>query len=475
MKTLKLRTKLTLTYSAIFALLLAGTIAWFYNVFAYQLDKDLGEELNERAIAVRNFLRIRPDGVSLVYDATDPDEAYFVNLAARYYQVYDIESGRLIARSQEMQAIGFQYTPEELKNVLRGPRITGIRTDQVSLWAYNDVVHGSDGRPCLLQVGVSLEPRNAALRRLFQVGIWLIPVGVLSAITLGWWIAGRALRPVLDLSAAAQEIGISRLDKRLPVRGAGDELDRLTTAFNEVLDRLEQAVRQMREFTANISHELRTPLTVLRGEAEVALSRVHTEDEYRRVLESQLEEIDKLSHMINRMLTLARAEAGQITLARDRVSLVQLVGAVAEQMEPLAESKGLSLSTTPGDDVVVIGDFGWLERAILNLLDNAVKFTPPGGRIELGIRSQEGRAVVEVRDSGVGISAEALPHIFERFYREDSSRSREVEGSGLGLSLVQWIVEQHHGRVTARSAPHQGSIFRIELPLAAGDALSRGD
>jgi heavy metal sensor kinase len=236
------------------------------------------------------------------------------------------------------------------------------------------------------------------------------------------------------------------------------------------MDRLEQAVRQMKEFTASISHELRTPLTVLRGEAEVVLSKPGTASDYRRVLESQLEEFEKLSQMINRMLTLARAEAGQITLARDSVCLADLAAAAAEQMEPLAASKGLSLTTACEGKVAVTGDPGWLERAVLNLLDNAVKFTPPGGRIEIAVRSENDTAVLEVRDNGMGISAEALPHIFERFYREDSSRSRAIEGAGLGLSLVEWIVRQHQGRVSVTSRPKQGSTFRVELPLADGPA-----
>lgn len=470
MKPVKLRTKFTLIYTGIFALLLAGTIASFYNLFAYQLNKDLTEELGERAVAVRNFLRLEGGRVRLVYDATDPDVAYFVSLATRYYQIYDIGSGKLIARSPEMEATGFQYTPDEVRELVRGPRLSGIETEQVSLLVHNDLIRSAEGHLCLLQVGVSLEPKNAALRRLLQVGLWLIPVGLTATVGLAWWIGGRALRPVLDLASAAREISISRLDKRLPVRGAGDELDLLAGTFNEVMDRLEQAVRQMKEFTASISHELRTPLTVLRGEAEVVLSKPGTASDYRRVLESQLEEFEKLSQMINRMLTLARAEAGQITLARDSVCLADLAAAAAEQMEPLAASKGLSLTTACEGKVAVTGDPGWLERAVLNLLDNAVKFTPPGGRIEIAVRSENDTAVLEVRDNGMGISAEALPHIFERFYREDSSRSRAIEGAGLGLSLVEWIVRQHQGRVSVTSRPKQGSTFRVELPLADGPA-----
>jgi len=469
MKPVKLRTKLTLIYALIFGLLLTGTGAWFYNLFAYQIDKDLEEELSERAIALRNYLYINGDRVELIYNTNDPDEAYFVNLAARYYQIYDAESGKLLARSREIEAIGFQYSADEVKEVIQGPRLAALKTDQLSLLVRNDLIETIDRRKCLLQVGVSLEPRNNAVSRLLQVGIWLIPVGLILAISLGWWAAGRALHPMLVLSSAAREITVSRLDKRLPIRGTGDELDQLASAFNEVLDRLDKAMQQMKEFTSNISHELRTPLTVLRGEAEVALSKASTEKDYRRVLESQLEEFEKLSRMIDQMLILARAEAGQIKLMREVVCLSDLGKIVAEQLEPVAANKGLSLVSSSNGKVDVIGDRGWLERMLLNLLDNAIKFTPAGGHINVTIASSNNQAFVEVRDDGIGISSEALPHIFERFYREDPSRSSELEGTGLGLSLVQWIVQQHHGRVSVASKPGQGSVFRVELPLAPDD------
>jgi heavy metal sensor kinase len=269
------------------------------------------------------------------------------------------------------------------------------------------------------------------------------------------------------LTASAAKIGISNLSVRVPLRGSGDELDRLAETFNQTLARLEDAVQQMRQFTASISHELRTPLTSLRGEAEVALLEARSPESYRRVLTSQLEEFDKLTQMINRLLTLARAEGGEIHLASDPVDVSALVSSLAGQMEPLASWKNIQLHVRVEDDVFVAGDPGWLECAVLNLLDNAVKFTPEGGVVDVVVAQNGNSACLDFRDTGIGIPADALPHVFERFYRAEPSRSKEYEGAGLGLALVKWVVENHHGRVSVESAVGQGSCFQVSLPMAS--------
>jgi heavy metal sensor kinase len=467
MKPLKLRTKLTLFYAASITLLLSVAGALFYNLLSYQLDRDLRDELQERTAGLRGYLRFEGDQATLVYDPTDPEEAFFVDTATRYYQIYDAATGAMIVRSQQLQGLNFQYTPDEVRDLVRGSAsFTGIETDQVDLLLHNDLVRAPNGRSYLLQVGTPLTLRKNALSRSLRIILWLLPSGILLAILSGWWIAGRVLRPLESLSAAAQQMSISQLHKRLPLTGTGDELDQLGNTFNDMFGRLEKAVGQMKDFTASISHELRTPLTVLRGEAEVALVRARTEEDYRRVLESQLEEFGKLSQMIDHMLTLARAEAGQIKLARDHVNLSDLAQSLVEQMETVAASKTITLAAKPDGEVIVIGDSGWLERVILNLLDNAIKFTPEGGRVEVSVRSLPGEAVLEVRDSGIGISTQALPHIFEPFYRGDPSRSREFDGAGLGLSLVEWIVKEHQGRISVESQPEHGSVFRVAIPLA---------
>jgi two-component system, OmpR family, sensor kinase len=269
---------------------------------------------------------------------------------------------------------------------------------------------------------------------------------------------------VKQLTEAAETIGISGLDQRLPLSGTGDELDRLSITFNDMFARLEKAIGEMKQFTASISHELRTPLTALRGEAEVMLLQPHSTEEYRRMLVSQLEEYDRLGRLINRLLTLARADAGDIRMHPTPVDLSQLAQYLVEQLEVVASSKQVMLSIESKEPVYVEADHDWLETVILNLLDNAIKYTPEGGRVTMRVENRGTERMLEIRDTGIGIPPEALPHIFERFYRVDPSRDSSKEGVGLGLSLVQWIIEQHHGRIEVTSEPGKGSCFTVRLP-----------
>ena len=240
----------------------------------------------------------------------------------------------------------------------------------------------------------------------------------------------------------------------------------MASAFNETLAHLEHAVGEMRQFSSALAHELRTPLAALRGEMELALLRPGSEREWRTSAASQIEEIDKLTRMVNQLLTLARAESGEIPLAHEAVDLGALAATVTEQLEPVAQAKDLTLDCVVRQPVTVKGDSGWLERLLLNLLDNAIKYTPSRGRISVGVSRENDQARVDVSDTGPGIRADALPRIFERFYRVDPARSSAVEGAGLGLSLAKWIVDRHQGRIDVRSEPGKGSTFTIWLPVS---------
>jgi signal transduction histidine kinase len=228
---------------------------------------------------------------------------------------------------------------------------------------------------------------------------------------------------------------------------------------------LEKAVGEMKQFTASISHELRTPLAVLRGEAEVALMQANSPEQYRRVLSSQLEEFEKLSRMINQLLTLARAESGDVAIAQEPVNISNMTRSIAEQLEPVAASKDVTLASNCDPDVMLRGDASWIERVILNLADNAIKFTRPGGHVWVTVSKKRNDAILEVADDGIGIVPEAIPHIFERFYRADPSRANRADGAGLGLSLVKWAVDQHHGSIQVESTPGSGTRFAVKIPL----------
>jgi heavy metal sensor kinase len=461
---LALRTQLSLIYSVIVGLLITTLSLVYYHTLARQLDADATENLTELTSAMHGYLRFNEGLPSLVYDASDLEQVAFIETASRYYQVYDADDGRLLVQSRALQPLGLQYTPEEVRAFREDPFVGDVSTDRGRIRLSNSLLTPSPGESYLLQVGVSLDAVDAALDHFFTLLLWVVPTSVLVVCVTGPWMARWALAPLAGLAAKTRAITVADLGQRLPVRGAGDELDALAEAFNDTLARLERSVGEMRQWSTAIAHELRTPLAALRGEAELALMRGGLSADHEQTLVSQLEEFDKLSRLITQLLTLARAEAGEIPLASDRVPLAPLVESIVEQMEPLAAARDLSLRCGHLDPAVVYGDAAWLERLILNLIDNAIKFTQAGGEIAVTLRQDQDTARLEVADSGIGIEAAAVPHLFERFYRADPSRSPGSEGTGLGLSLAKWIVDRHHGRIDVTSEPGRGSTFAISLP-----------
>ena len=464
MRPLTLRTKLTLFYSITVSVLLTGFAFIYYHVLSAGLDRDLTEEVRDRTSGLRGYLRFEEGQPVLNYDSNDPGEVSFINTATRYYQVYEIRSGTLLSESDELRAAGVEYSPADVARYARqSPFFIDIHTDQGKLRLLNEAVP-AEGDAYLLVVGGSMQPMEDTVNSFLEALVWLIPSGVLLAAIASWFMAGKALEPVAALAKAAGDIAVSRLDRRLPVRGTNDELDNLASQFNGTLARLEKAVGEMKQFTASISHELRTPLAVLRGEAEVALMQSSSSDQYRRVLASQLEEFEKLTRMINQLLILARAESGEVEIAHEPVHISAMAQSIAEQLEPVAASKGLSLLWECRQNVTLNGDSGWIERIILNLVHNAIKFTRAGGHVHVRVSRDAKNAILEVRDDGIGIPTDAIPHIFERFYQADPSRSDRSEGVGLGLSLVKWAVDQHGGSVEVESTPGHGSRFVVKIP-----------
>jgi heavy metal sensor kinase len=440
-----LRTRLTLFYSGVLTLLLTTLGIVYYHAFARQLDVDANTTLNEITSGVHGYLRFERGMPILDYDRGDPAQASFIEEATRYYQVYDAKTGRLLVQSPALEPLGVQYTPDEVRAFGSQPRLLEVQTDQRRIRFSNSVIAPSDGESYLLQVGVPLDPMDEALDRFLRLLLWSLPVGMLVAALTSRWIAGRALVPLVQLAEATRTIDVTDLRRRLPVRGAGDELDEVAQSFNEALARLEQAVIEMRQFSTAIAHELRTPLAALRGETELALIQARSPDEYRRGLEGQLESLDRLARLISQLLTLARAEAGDIPLKREPVDLGALSGSIVEQLEPVAHARGLTLGCQAVNrEVTVIGDRGWIERLLLNLLDNAIKFTPAGGRITVRISQDRGVARLEVEDTGIGM--------------QDGG-----EGRGLGLRLVKWIADRHHATIDVASQPGAGTTFTLNF------------
>jgi signal transduction histidine kinase len=307
--------------------------------------------------------------------------------------------------------------------------------------------------------------------------LWTIglsaPILLIVASLGGYWMSARALGPVDEIARAAQFISAQNLSERLPSSGAGDELDRLSQVLNGMLTRLESAFQRITRFTADASHELRTPVAIIRTTAEVTQARPRTVEEHGEAWKRVLAQTERTSQLIDDLLTLARADAASDGLAFEPVDLRRTVEDACEEMRVVADMKGLCLrsSIAPEWDQAercLVGDSDAIRRALLILIDNGIKATPPGGEIEvaLGIEGPTpGVSIVSVKDTGIGISNEDLPYIFDRFYRVAKDRSRYTGGAGLGLSIAQWIVSRHSGEMVVESVVGQGSTFRMRLPL----------
>jgi heavy metal sensor kinase len=267
------------------------------------------------------------------------------------------------------------------------------------------------------------------------------------------------------MAKRAGKITAERLGERLPIGNPNDELGHLGRVFNETLGRLECSFEQLRRFTADASHELRTPLTAIRSVGEVSLQKTGDAEYYRDTIGSMLEEANRLTRLVDSLLTMSRADAGRIPLQYTEFPLLDLAKEAAGLMEVLAEEKNQSMIIEGDDGIVVRGDRLILRQALINLLDNAVKYSPDGGRVEIRVGSDVGEAFVDIRDSGPGISLEHRSRVFERFYRVDKSRSRAAGGAGLGLSISEWAVQAHGGRIELDCDRGPGCTFRIRMPI----------
>jgi heavy metal sensor kinase len=291
-----------------------------------------------------------------------------------------------------------------------------------------------------------------------------LPIVVILVVITGYLVAARALKPVDSMAKRAAEITAEHLNERLTIANPDDELGQLGTAFNATLAKLERSFDQLRRFTADASHELRTPLTAIRSVGEVSLRRPGDEKHYRDVIGSMLEETGRLTGLVDSLLTISRADAGQFQLRLVETGLLDLTKEAAAVLEVLAEEKTQTLQVEGDSSLTVVADRTILRQALINLIDNAVKYSPVKGTILIRVANNEQNVVIEVQDSGSGIPAEHRSRIFERFYRVDKARTRAEGGTGLGLSIAQWAVAAHGGTIEVQSDHGSGSIFRVRLP-----------
>jgi two-component system OmpR family sensor kinase len=475
-----IRTKLTAWYSLVVSVTLIsfGLTAYYStsNTLSENLDRSLKNEvkwLNE--ILAKKFPRRRPPPVRppqvLKPGETKPEEEELEPTDEIWNQIYEHTllspkkqfiqitdtRGRKLYKSSSLGNDSLYYAEVPFDHILL-----------VSTSEFKDVslrLAVTQNERMKIYVAYPLEDLNEVLDNLFSHFLILAPIAILLSIGLGWFLANKSLKPVDEMSKTARAITAQNLDQTVPHSGVDDELGRLASTFNEMIARLRSSFDQIKQFSIDASHELRTPLTIMRGEMELVLHSEKSPEEYRRVIASNLEEIIRMSAIVENLLTLSKADLGRLEIQHEVVPLHEIIRDLYEDGEVLAEKKHIKVTLENVDEVNVPGDKVRIRQLLLNLIDNAIKYTPEDGNVSLSLKQLDGMATVSISDTGIGIPTEEIPKIFDRFYRVDKARSRAMGGSGLGLSIAKWIADAHGGKIEVRSEIHRGSTFVVYLPV----------
>jgi heavy metal sensor kinase len=466
--------RLVTWYAALLAVifLLLGEV--LYLDLRHFLEKDLLQSQARRARQIANTLLIHVKQTGEPYVASQTKDWYEPEINDRFIRITR-NDGTLVYGSDAPKDSSFDpvevpiFPPSTQTESYRKLHLSGGKTLVVANLNFK-----SSGNPgYLVEFGELLDPVETMLNHMFLQLAWGLPLAVIIIAGGGYLLVRRALMPVEQITCAAERITQHNLSERLPVTHTGDELERLSVSLNRMITRLDDAVQNSKRFVADASHDLRTPLTIFRGELENFAEDGRLDSELRDRVGSMLEEVMHLGKIVEQMFTLSRLDAGEAQTEWTRFDLTELAQSTAEQMNLLAVDKGISISCDACQPVPMEGNRVRLKQVVVNLLDNAIKYTPEKGAIQLRVLAINGHAVLEVEDNGIGIPADALPHIFERFYRVDPARTADSESAGLGLAIVKSICIAHGAEVEAQSAVGNGSCFRVKLPLSNGEKVSR--
>jgi heavy metal sensor kinase len=461
-----IRIRLTLWYGSALALILILFAFALYAVMSHTLQTQVDRSLEETARVAIRALEEPRDGPFFTFESLSQE---FPELAVldKFFQIFG-PGGTITIQSSHFKHHQVPLSRTALEATLAGQAIfeSAMWRDEAPIRLLSVPIREGGTLVNILQVGTSLQPVEEMLRRLVFVLLVSLPLGVGLALAGVWFLAGRAIRPVGTITEAAQRIAAGDLTQRINVPATADELGRLAATFNDMIARLEASFRQVRQFSADASHELRTPLTVMKGETDLALRRARPSEDYRLVLESNLEEIDRMSQIVEELLFLSRTDLGEVKIASAPVQLDVIVKEAQRQAAVLGQSQQIEVTASTIESAVVIGDELRLRELVLNLLDNAVKYSHPGGKAEITLTREGDLARLTVKDQGIGVSPEEQTHLFNRFYRTEPARAHTKKGTGLGLAICKWIVEVHHGTIQVQSAGGEGSTFTVTLPLA---------
>jgi heavy metal sensor kinase len=452
--------RLTIHYMGISAILIFSTFYVFYQAtisrISVRTDNEMKEEMNECSLV------LAAQGMEALERLIN-DEVKSAGINYIFYRLLTTGGEEILSSDiGPWKELGINRIV--LKNLTKNAPV--FQTIKLPTITYKvRVMYAIIASGKVLQVGRSLEADELMFQDLWELFVIIMPVFIFLTSFGGWFMARHSLASVEQVTQTAMAIADGAMEKRVPLTGRGDEIDRLSGIFNNMLERIQSLIAGMKEVTDNIAHDLKSPITRIRGHAELTLTSRNNIEEYQAMAESTVEECDRLLRMINMMLEISETEAGASTLNLSEVDVSDLIEEACDLYQPLAEDKGLHIEVNIVTRYHISGDKGKLQRVLSNLLDNAIKYTPPGGKIIVSSAEVDKMVMLSIHDTGIGISQDEASRIFERFYRADKSRS--VSGAGLGLSLVQAIVRSHGGEVKVSSSPGIGSTFTVTLPLPA--------
>jgi len=448
-----LRARLTLMHIAAMVLVLIVYASAVFVIVRINTSNALDDRLQSDFRWAAEMAQLQPDGTLVWFDSeeaqispwlqvwsTDGQSLFRTTLARRV----PIPESEALTREPDGRIVSVPSSPHPFR----------ILTGHVTI----------AGRPVVVQVGSSEAAMRQELRELMLVLVLGLPLSVAAAGLGGYWLARGALSPIDRMADRARMITADRLGERLPIENPTDELGKLASIINDTLARLEASFEQMQTFTAQVSHELRTPLTAIRSVGEVGLQRSRDAADYRTVIADMLEDTDRLSNLVERLLLLSKGDTGQIALSSEAIDLCDLTRSVVSHLSVLAEEKEQSLTADCQETCQCRGDRLVLRQALINLVDNAVKYTPRGGQIRVQVADGPTGPTIEVSDTGPGVPSTFRHQMFDRFWRGATDRAADSTGDGLGLALAKWAVEANHGALTYEESEPSGSIFRVRLP-----------
>jgi heavy metal sensor kinase len=470
MNTRSLRFRITAWYAG----LLAGTLMVFgasvYLGLKRYLDWTLQRTLVAQCRTISTELLSQLPAKDMEWLATEINEAYAPAVNGLFIRVAHLNVAHLnkdvvyLSGAPKDSAFDPSRIPFPSNEELDGPRNLQFESGN-RLLINSMTVTTTDGNRFIVESGAPYLQIEVVLHGLLLTFAIYMPFVVSLAVAGGYWLMRRSLQPVDEITKRAEGITSTNLSERLPVIRSGDELERLSMSLNRMIERLDNAFEHINRFSADASHELRTPLTILQLELESIAQNYRRDASLGDQIGSALEETNRMSRIVESLLTISRLDAGEVKMDKLRLDLGELAASTANEMKLLAEEKLISLSVDADRGVHVVGDRVRLQQVVVNLIDNSIKYTQVGGAIKVRIVREENTAIIEVSDNGLGIPAHALPHVFERFYRADKARSRATGGAGLGLSIVKAICAAHNGEIKVSSQEGHGSSFRVELPL----------